>query len=268
MTAVLLSAEETDKHPSFALIFHDMGRNALGALTAYYGLNLIGAGLGSWGFIESGADIWWRNFAYRNTAIAHAGLPALYVGYAVPALTPLMLYLAGRLTDNTRLHIAALALTQTLILTLAIQTPLKMITGRAGPGIITDLTHTRGLATDDHSRIFNRFNMDFINGWPSGHTANAFSAAAALAEIYPDNRLLVAGAYAYAALIGLGVSVNVHWASDVFAGALIGWAIGKTTGKSFARLLRRTDTACAIAEKRKTVMPYITPHIVGVRIAW
>ena len=102
--------------------------------------------------------------------------------------------------------------------------------------------------------------MNVIDGWPSGHTANAFSAAATIAELYKDNRIAVTGSYIYAAAIGLGVSVNVHWASEVFAGALIGWAIGKTVGKSFARLLKRGG----IVEDRDTVTLFINPYTVGV----
>jgi membrane-associated phospholipid phosphatase len=267
---VPLSAQETEpalEHAqeaklSFSLIFHDIGKNALRALSYNHGLNSIGAVIGTWGLIESGADLWWRNLAYNTTALAEAGLPALYAGFGIPVITPLFLYVAGAATYNTRLKITALALTQSLILTFAVQTPLKMITGRASPGIITNPAHTRGLAGDDHSRVFHWFNMDFLNGWPSGHTANAFSAAATIAELYKDDWIAVAGAYTYAAAIGLGVSVNVHWASEVFAGALIGWAIGKTVGKSFARLLRRGG----IIEDRETVMLFVNPSTIGVCI--
>ena len=246
--------------PSLGLVFHDFGKNALRSLGYNYGLNFAGAAVGTLAFIESGADLWWRNLAYNNGALADAGLPALYAGFAVPVITPLFLYAVGASTDNTRLQITALALTQSLFLTLAAVTPLKMITGRVSPGIISNPTHSRGLATDDHSGVFHWFNMDFINGWPSGHTAQAFSAAATIAELYKDDWIAVTGSYIYAAAIGLGVSVNVHWASEVFAGALIGWAIGKTVGKSFARLLKRGG----IVEDRDTVMLFINPYTVGV----
>jgi membrane-associated phospholipid phosphatase len=145
------------------------------------------------------------------------------------------------------------------MLTLAIQTPMKMITDRPVPGIIDTPIDKRGLATDDHSRTFNWFTLDFVNGWPSGHTANAFSAAATIAEIYKDNFWLKIGVYSYAALIGFSVSVNVHWASEVFAGALIGYAIGKTVGRSFSRLLENNASAYNIT-------PFITPNSIGVSI--
>jgi hypothetical protein len=64
----------------------------------------------------------------------------------------------------------------------------------------------------------------------------AFAAAATIAGIYRDNIWVQIGAYSYAAFIGLGVSLNVHWASDVLAGLLIGIAIGRTVGDSFREL--------------------------------
>jgi len=249
----------TDTPVSFKLAFHDMARNTLHSFAYNYGLNFAAAGLVTYGSIESGFDLYWRNIAYNNTILSNAGLASLYVGFAVPVFTPVVLYVAGQKNQNTKLQITALALTQSLFLTLAVQTPLKMLTGRAGPGIVNNPAHTRGLATDDNSRTFNWFSIDFINGWPSGHTANAFSAAATIAEMYKDNWWIKIGAYSYAALIGFGVSVNVHWASEVFAGALIGYAIGKTVGKSFSQLLKNTTSA-------RDVSFYATPNSIGVFI--
>jgi membrane-associated phospholipid phosphatase len=222
-------------------------------------LNFIGAGLETWGVVENGIDLYWRNIAYNNTPLSNLGLPALYIGFAVPAITPLALYIAGQNSRNSKLQITAVALTQSLILTLAIQTPLKMITGRATPAIVNNPAHKRGLPGDDFSRTFNWFNMDFINGWPSGHTANAFSAAATIAEIYKDNIWLKVGVYSYAISIGLGVSLNVHWASEVLAGALIGYAVGKTVGKIFRNLLEND-------ENNNRLSFYFTPTTTGVII--
>ena len=229
----------SDNSVPLNLVFHNIGWNFLNSFTYNYGANFICAGLGTWAFMETGADLRWRNIAYNNSTLANSGLSAVYIGVIVPAVTPITLYLIGKNNQDKKMQIAALALTQTLALTLAIQSPLKMITGREEPAIVNHGNHRRGLATDDFSKKFDWFNMDFVKGWPSGHTANAFSAAAAITEIYKDNFWLKVGAYSYAALIGFGMSVNVHWASEAFAGALIGYAIGKTVGKSFNQLLEK-----------------------------
>ena len=238
-------------------VFHNIGWNLFNSVTYNYGLNFIGAGVGTWGAIESDIDYRWRNFGYDHPGLADAGLVALPVGAVVPGLLPVTLYIAGRYNQDKKMQIAALALTQSLILTLSIQSPLKMITGRTGPGIVNYHSHERGRRSDNFSRDFDWFNMDFIEGWPSGHTANAFSAAATITEIYKDNLWLKIGAYSYAALIGFGVSVNVHWASEVFAGALMGYAIGKTVGKSFNKLLVND-------ESENDISFFFTPNAAGV----
>jgi membrane-associated phospholipid phosphatase len=61
--------------------------------------------------------------------------------------------------------------------------------------------------------------------------------AVALAEMYPKNIGVKIAAYSYATLTGIGMSLFAHWASDTVAGALIGYAIGKSVGKSFKELL-------------------------------
>ena len=47
------------------------------------------------------------------------------------------------------------------------------------------------------------------------------------------------------AFIDLGISA--HWVSDVFAGALIGYAVGKAVGVSFNRLLGKTESGSKAA---------------------
>ena len=88
---------------------------------------------------------------------------------------------------------------------------------------------------DDYSKDF-RFGFwrgGIFNGWPSGHTATATAMAVTLATLYPDNKYIFAGAIAYSAMIGVSMSFMAHWASDIFAGAITGFVIGRVVGKSF-----------------------------------
>jgi len=248
--------ENGDKNVPLSLVFHDIGWNALHSITYNYGINFVSAGLGTWGFIGSGVDWKWRNLAYENEWIPKSGMPLVYIGYTVPAVTPVAAYLTGLFIQDKKLQVTGLALTQSLALTLGMQTVLKMVTGRALPGIVTELDHTRTSRTNDFSGEFNWFNFNFIGGWPSGHTANAFSAAATISEIYHDNLAVQIGVWTYAALMGLGMSLSVHWASDVFASVLIGYAIGKTTGKSFRRLLE--------GDKDSKLSLYVTYNAAGI----
>jgi membrane-associated phospholipid phosphatase len=249
----------TDYAPvSLLTVFHNIGWNALHSITCNYGANFIGAGLGTWLFIGTGLDWKWNRLAYNNEWMPKTGSYFNYIGYAVPVVTPIALYLTGRGIKDEKLQITGLALTQSLALTMAIQTPLKIITGRTWPGIVDGWDSSlskRSDRTDDYSGEFNWFNLDAIGGWPSGHTANAFTAAATIAQIYHDNLALKIAVYTYASLLGLGMSMYDHWASDVVAGALIGYAVGATVGKSFRNLREKTE---------KPVSFYVTTNSMGV----
>ena len=244
-------------------IFHNIGWNLLNSVTYNYGLNFAGAGLGTWGMIETGIDWNWRNTVYDSTWLQNIGSPVMATGGIVPLITPLAFLLSGKILENERLVIAASALTQTFMLTIAVQSPLKMITGRRNPGLVNNNYYRRIEGEADFSGVFNWFNMDFFNGWPSGHTANAFSAAATLSEIYHDNFLIKALVYTYAAFIGFGTTVHAHWASEAVAGALMGYAIGKTVGRSYRKFLDKSGDPSGVLSP---VSFYCTPRSAGVII--
>ena len=120
-----------------------------------------------------------------------------------PPSLSLIFHNIGWNTLNSFAYNYGMALVQTLMLSLAIQTPLKMITGRTMPGTVAEFDHTGSPRTDNFSNEFNWFNMNPIMGWPGGHTLNAFAAAATISEICYENIWLRVGAFSYAALIGL-----------------------------------------------------------------
>ncbi|MCL2601384.1 MAG: phosphatase PAP2 family protein [Treponema sp.] len=240
-------------------IFHNIGWNAVNSVTYNYGLNFVGAGVGTWGMIKTGLDWNWRNTVFESSWMPHIGGPVMAVGGLVPIMTPLVLYFTGRGLEDKRLKVTAAALTQTLMVTMAVQSPMKMITGRRDPGLVDNSFYRRVYGEDDFSGVFNWFNMDFINGWPSGHTANAFSAAATIAEIYHDNIWVKIGVYTYATFIGFGTTTVAHWASEAVAGALIGYAIGKTVGRSYRQFLEKDKV-------ENNISFYATPFSAGINI--
>jgi len=66
-----------------------------------------------------------------------------------------------------------------------------------------------------------------IGSFPSGHTIAAFSVATVFADRYPKYRWV---AYGLAGLVGFSrVSLQSHHPSDVFAGAVLGYAIAHYT---------------------------------------
>lgn len=63
---------------------------------------------------------------------------------------------------------------------------------------------------------------------PSGHTSNAFATATVFATLYKEKKWVPPVAYGLAALVGASrVYNNAHWASDVMAGAAVGFLSAK-----------------------------------------
>ncbi|GHV51590.1 hypothetical protein AGMMS49579_07240 [Spirochaetia bacterium] len=213
-------------------------------------------------FVESGVDWTWRNFAYKHETFANAAYSSvIYAGYVVPAATPVALYMAGIFRHDEKMQIAGLALGQSMILANAFHTILKLSTGRTEPYIINQYHHNRIDTSGDFSGEFDWFKMDIVDGWPSGHTLSAFATAATISEIYNDKTWVKIAAYSYAVLVGAGVSFNVHWASDVLAGALIGYAVGATVGRSFRQLLKPV-------EQHNGVSLSMTAYPLGISMRW
>lgn len=224
---------QDDYKPVSALtFFHRIDDHVLGSFTRDYGIAHIAAIIGSYGMVESGLDWEWYNFSYENREVYNAGFVSVEAGAIIPFAVPAGMYLLGRFAKDSKLQIAGLAVAQSALISLGITSAYKAITARRPP-------EDEDFGQPDYSRDFKfgLFNRGVFDGWPSGHTTTAFAMAFTLMELYPESTLVQIGALTYASLIGLGVSTNIHWFSDAFAGALIGYSIGKTIGSGFHSLL-------------------------------
>lgn len=66
------------------------------------------------------------------------------------------------------------------------------------------------------------------NSLPSQHTANVFVSATVIASLFPEQKWVAPVAYSVAGLVGVQrVLADSHWASDVIAGAAVGFLSGK-----------------------------------------
>jgi membrane-associated phospholipid phosphatase len=165
--------------------------------------------------------------------------PGLIGGFAVPLLVPGLLLSSD---DDERIDAGAMAF-QAVSIALGSNILLKGITSREPP-------ESGDAADPEDPRQFNFgfFRRTPFDGWPSGHMMTNMAMSAALSTYYHDKPWVPVVTYSWCAYIAasttLGIQGGVHWASDVLAGGLIGWAIGYTVGKEFAS--RR-----ASAQKRK-----------------
>jgi len=81
--------------------------------------------------------------------------------------------------------------------------------------------------------------------FPSGHTARSFAWAAVISEYYHDKKWVPPLSYTMAALVGLSrLESDRHWASDVFFGGCLGFAVGKAFSH---RHLKSKDNAFSLS---------------------
>ena len=86
--------------------------------------------------------------------------------------------------------------------------------------------------------------MAFFDAFPSGHTSTAFSIATVFAYQYADKPFVAPFAYTMASLVGITRLIeHDHWASDVFAGACIGYLCGKQVVKHAKKIDSRSSAS-------------------------
>lgn len=125
------------------------------------------------------------------------------------------------------------------------------------------------VATDQLKKTFQRhrpntddgpYRFDWRGGsranlsFPSAHTSNIFTTATVFATTYCNKKWVSAVAYGVAAVVGISrIHDNAHWASDVMAGA----AIGFLSAKSSALLYKLTS-------RKLHFLPFYSRTVAGV----
>src|SRR3989344_3577833 len=126
------------------------GNNALWHLTAIFI---------TYGLVMSGFD-WWY-FEWSRPYIYWL-FPAVILGFLVPVLTPLVLFIYGNMKKNRTLIAIGYAVGQAELLALLISSTYKAFTGRAHPLLYSDV----------FKDISREFHFGFLErgvfwGWPS-----------------------------------------------------------------------------------------------------
>jgi len=212
-------------------LFYEIDSTFINSFTFNYGLNHIVAIAGSYQLVNQGVD--WKVYqtSHNHKEILFAGYPGVIVGGILPIALPYYLYRRGIEKGDKKLQWTSIALGQAAILGATISSSYKAISGRKAPEPDEDGK------TEDFS---NDFKWGFLergifDGWPSGHTTVAFAMATTYTNLYPEDEYWRWAAMSYATWMGLSVSVNIHWFSDAFAGAFMGYAIGKSVASSFKK---------------------------------
>jgi membrane-associated phospholipid phosphatase len=177
--------------------------------------------------VASGVDARFRDMILeRNPPDEdHLRFVSFFIGMYLPVTAGLLALLLGLLSGSRELKGVGTALVQTVLLVGALTLVLKVTTGRPPP-----------VFTDAHD-------FQFLGGlvsrgrrvmWPSGHTTSAVSVAAAVGGLYGVRRTVSIVAHILALAIAASMLwESFHWLSDVIAGALIAYPIGRETGATF-----------------------------------
>ena len=173
----------------------------------------------------------------KNPAMGNASEVVTNFGGAYEAFTLAAIGAYGLVSKNEKMKTTTLLATQAYITGTALTTVLKYVTGRTRPSLY-------GLNGDAEPQFYGPFpktvnnvsGRDAYSSFPSGHTTVAFAAATVFALEYNNKPWVPIIAYSSATLIGLSrITENKHWATDVFAGAAIGFLAGKNVVNNYHR---------------------------------
>lgn len=132
-------------------------------------------------------------------------------------LTSGRIYAGGAWYDNNRAKRFAVTLTEATLVSGVAALGAKFVFGRERP---------TGANDPDTFHYFHGTKKEWVS-FPSGHTTTAFSWAAVTAEEFPSP-WVAAAAYGTAGAVGFSrMYQDEHWASDVVAGAALGYFTDK-----------------------------------------
>jgi len=138
--------------------------------------------------------------------------------YGDPKYTPtavILLYSAGLLSENSKLHDAGLQSLQAYVSTGIITMILKQAVGRARP-FLNEGPCSYSVWPPNRTR----------RSFPSGHTSTTFAISTVMAA-QSNNFIWKLGWYSVSSLAGIArIYHNQHWFSDVFFGGILGYAVG------------------------------------------
>ncbi|MCW3117813.1 MAG: phosphatase family protein [Chitinophagaceae bacterium] len=197
------------------------------------------------------------NPGLRNTSQYITNFGGAWEGYTLAAFGAY-----GFIFKSNKVKTTTFLSTQAYIAAGGMSDAVKYITGRQRPNYY-DKDHP--VPENNHflgPSVFNGHDprSGFGSSFPSGHTTAAFSAATVFAFEYKDQILIPVIAYSAATLVGISrVTQNAHWATDVFAGAALGYITGKQVVNNYHRYAR-----LRAGKQKKTALLYNLQYYDGV----
>jgi len=134
-------------------------------------------------------------------------------------------FLGGVIARDRKARDTGLMAWETLLHTGFLVQVVKHLSGRQRPSVENGSDYWHG-----PSAFFKRYNGYFsdYDSFFSGHTVSVWGLATVIAENYRNHAWVPPVCYGLATLTGLSrLTEDAHWLSDVFLGAVIGYAVGK-----------------------------------------
>jgi membrane-associated phospholipid phosphatase len=193
-------------------------------------------------------DVTDNNPGVRNVSEYVTNFGADWEGYTLALLGAY-----GFIFKNNKVKTTTLLATQSYLASAAMSTLVKFGTGRMRP---------KDFAEGEENNLIFRGPSSTSTGssFPSGHTQAAFSAATVFAVEYQDQPWVPILAYSAATLVGLSrITQNAHWATDVVAGAALGYVTGKQVVRNYHRYAKIQN-----AKAKRTSLLFNMQYVDGV----
>ncbi len=225
------------------LLFDDFKQQALSPLDInkrgwLTGAALVATTIGL-GFTDKPVQKWAAGLRRRNPDLGTYSKAVSNIGgvYEVATFAGIATY--GFVFKKPKLRTTTALATQAYITSTFWSTLFKTLSGRLRPHDI-DANSTQNYA-GFHGPFYS-LPYGGNSSFPSGHTTLAFAAARVYAMEYKNIPAVPVIAYSVAGLIGFSrIIENRHWTTDVFTGAILGYACGTQVVNNyhrFAKLIR------------------------------
>jgi membrane-associated phospholipid phosphatase len=239
---------------AFTKPFHISGKN-------WHTAGTFAVVLGAVALADRPIQQWALDLRNSNTGLSVISRYVTHFGGAYEGYT---LGAYGFLFKNHKMQTTTLLAVQSYITGAAVQYVVKFLTGRQRPLAVS---RNQGVGSPSFRGPFQSLKNaegNQLNGsFPSGHTTLAFAAATVYALEYKNKPWVPVFAYTAASLIGLSrLTENKHWATDVLAGAALGYLRGKQVVNNYHRYAklrapgrRRTSVSYSIGYSNGQLMP-------------
>jgi membrane-associated phospholipid phosphatase len=227
------------------LLLDDFKQQALSPLDIhgrgwFTGAALVGTTIGI-SFLDKPLQEWAAGLRRRNDpTLGSFSKTVSDVGGAYEVVTFAGIAAYGFIFKNPKLRTTTALATQSYITSTFWSTLFKTLSGRLRPH---DIDANSDMNASRFHGPFYSIPYGSNSAFPSGHATLAFAAARVYAMEYKNVPAIPIISYGMASLIGFSrIIQNRHWATDVFAGALLGLACGTQVVNNYHRYARLVRT--------------------------